>query len=97
MTRRFRTQSGSIYEVDGNRVRRIVRSAISDSERVAQEWREAESVRCAGVGHPIVITWGWGRDEHSSSEKTIQHVVADGDSRLRLTMTTPVAEITDVQ
>jgi hypothetical protein len=85
----YRTKTGSVYEVDGKKIRRVVRSAISASERVSDEWREAESIACDGVGTPLVIVWGLGRDEHSA--KAIQ--VGEGDVPLRTTVTSPVVEI----
>ncbi len=91
----YKTRSGSTYEVCGRLIRRTVRSSISVSERVAEDWREAESISCNGIRHPIVIVWGLGEDEHSSSQDTVRVGVSIGDDDLvvRTTVTTAVIEI----
>lgn len=76
------------------RVRRLHRSTVSRSERVTQEWRDAESVGCLGVGMPLVIWWGRGRDEHSAQAEQVG--VYDGapdEAIQRCTQTTPVKHI----
>lgn len=96
--RAYKTESGSIYYVDGNRILRAHRSQRSNSERLGDDWREAESVTCDGVGHRIMIVWGVGRDEHSDAPGTI--VLgddSDGGIRLRTTFTSPVVEILEQQ
>lgn len=93
MSRYYTTKSGSMYEVIDNRVRRIKRSPASAAERVSEAWREAQAITCDGVGHPLVIVWGFGQDEHSSS--AVQ--VGDGTSVLRTTRTTPVTTIETVR
>lgn len=89
----YKTQSGSVYEVDheANRIRRVERSSKSNSERVAAEWRQAERIECAGIGHPIVVFWGMGRDEHSAALGTPEHL--PDDTILRATETTRVVAI----
>lgn len=91
--KQYTTKSGSIYQVDGTRVRRLVRSAKSHSERVAEEWREAIRVTCKGEGSPLVIFWGVDPDEHSGA--AIQ-VDMGGDTVIRSTVTTPVTNISEV-
>lgn len=95
------TQSGSVYEVEGGRVRRVLRSPVSAAERVGEDWRTPEIIRCDGIGHPLVMVWGTGRDEHSAKAvqlvPTIQlggltAMVIDG-AITRMTQTTPVVEI----
>ena len=94
----YKTKSGSVYHVDGDMVRRIERSARSDSERVSVEWRQAESITVRGVGFPIEIIWGLGADEHSDNGKTLLIGLDDGveQTRLRMTVTTPVVEMIEV-
>lgn len=89
----YKTASGSVYDVDGNMIRRRVRSKISRSERVAEEWREAKEIRYSGLNQPLTIVWGTGRDEHS--ENAIQ--VGDGpdDACVRHTWTTPVVSVVE--
>ncbi len=83
----FKTKSGSVYEVDDNRIRRVERSATSAAERVASEWRTAQMISTPVVGRPVVIVWGTGRDEHSPPG------VPDDESNTRMTETTRVVAI----
>lgn len=83
------TKSGSTYEVDGLKVRRVVRSKLSASERVSEQWREALEITQGGIGHPLVIVWGFGEDDHSKN--AIQ--MGEGGLKMRCTVTTPVVEI----
>ena len=93
--------AGEVFQFDAPeyiRVRRVVRSDISRSERVSNDWRDAESVGCLGVGMPLVIWWGRGRDEHSANAEQIgfsggADVGAPDDAIQRCTQTTPVKHI----
>ena len=87
---RYATSSGSVYDVAGKRVRRVVQSAESVAKRVGEDWRQAVSIQCDGVGHPLTIIWGTGTDEHSPAG-------ADPEANLRATITTPVTEIAIVE
>lgn len=91
---RYKTRSGSTYEVLGFHVRRAVRSSKSKAERVTEEWRVAESVECNGIGHPLV--WGPGRDEHSANADQIGTDGKPDEAITRMTSTTPVIEIEHV-
>ena len=85
---RLVTESGSVYEVDGLNVRRVVRSAASDAERVSGEWRRAVRVDWR-LGESLRILWGAGTDEHSPG--FVRVAVAHGLTAWRLTVTSPVA------
>lgn len=91
---RYRTTSGSIYEVDEvrSRVRQLARSPRSNTNRIASEWRTFQTLVFQGVGNSLVFTWGHGRDQYSAlSDQT--GVDEDGlGSVLRLTRTTAVVE-----
>lgn len=63
--RRLTTENGSQYEICANKIRRVTRGPKSQSERFLRDWREAEAISAEGVGFPIIVTWGTGRDEHS--------------------------------
>lgn len=85
---RLTTASGSVYEVDGLSVRRVVRSAASDAERVTPEWRRAVMVDWR-LGESLRILWGAGTDEHSPALAKI--AAAHGLTAWRMTVTSPVA------
>lgn len=88
---------GEVFQVDAHeyiRVRRVVRSDISRSERVSADWRDAESVGCLGVGMPLVIWWGRGRAEHSENAEQVGLFDDMPDEAVqRCTQTTPVKHI----
>ncbi len=87
-TIRFRTKSGSMYEVCGNRIRRVERSAVSVAERVASEWRTAQSISAPKIGESVEIVWGTGRDRYSPEG------APDDERNTRATITSRVVEIT---
>lgn len=92
----YRTKSESIYDVDGRMVRRRIRGQMSGSKRVSTEWREAASIECRGVGHPLVIVWGLGVDEHSEADTTWKVGLEDTSAtRVRTTITSTVMAIND--
>jgi hypothetical protein len=87
----YRTESGSVYDVEGLSVRRRIRSSVSKSERVSDEWREAQSVDFNGLGRSLIIVWGLGTDEHSANAVQVGD---DSDGvRIRTTITTRVVAI----
>lgn len=90
---RYKTKSGSTYEVVGMLVRRAVRSSASKAERVAEAFRIADSIECKGIGHPLVIVWGTGRDVHSANADQIGTAGQPDEAITRMTQTTPVIEI----
>lgn len=93
----YRTQSGSVYDVEGDMVRRRVRSEKSNSERVSGEWKKAQ-VDWSGIGTSLIIIWGFGKDEQSDSSKTI--IIGDEDTavaRMRTTITSPVVGVDEPQ
>ena len=91
---RYTTASGSVYEISGKRIRRVTRSAISVAERVGAEWREPLEIQAPGIGSPITMIWGTGRDEHSANAEQIGTEFAESDESItRVTQTTPVVEI----
>lgn len=85
----YKTQSGSVYDVEGKMVRRRVRSKVSVAERVSSAWREAESIEYKGLGQPMLIVWGMGQDEHSENAMKI----GEGENVMRTTLTTPIVEV----
>ncbi len=87
---RYTTQSGSVYEVLGVQVRRVLRSRKSGAERVGHDWRTAESVVCKGIGHPLVIVWGTGRDEYSDRALQVGFADSPDATVVRSTQTSPV-------
>ncbi len=99
----YKTESGSTYQVrtavndDGvemTEVRQVVRSSISVAKRVSEDWRPVMSLEAHGIGHPLVMWWGLGRDEHSASADTEQvGSPTEGDTVARCTQTTRVVAI----
>lgn len=88
----FTTKSGSVYEVDGLRVRRLFKGPASpyDVGRVASEWKTASKVEVK-VGKPAVIYWGAGYDEFSGGLDAAMALSPDANSRF--TVTSDVVEI----
>lgn len=83
---RFRTRTGSIYEVDGLRIRKL--HGGSGTKRVTDEWRDFVYTSPIEVGRPVYIHWGTGRDAVSDELGT----PADCDPS-RLTITSVVEEL----
>jgi hypothetical protein len=96
----FQTASGSTYLVDELNllVRRVVRSSGSASERMQPAWKPYVTLGApVTIGKPVVIIWGYGRDERSEFVEAAGDLVGarPGDvvpdeSRTRMTMTSPV-------
>lgn len=95
MSTLYKTKSGSLYEVDGLRVRQRERSDVCSSGRVSSEWREAVDVHCEGVGCSLVIMWGTGRDEHSANAIQVGEEL-EGTMVIRMTTTTSVVAIEEL-
>lgn len=99
---KYRTQSGSIYEVDhvNRQVRSLAKADPARGMRLGHgEWKPFESLDDHGVGHPLYFWWGEGRDEHSHqalqlnrpSKLTLSEEIAK--SVQRCTWTSPVVEV----
>lgn len=90
----FQTLSGSTYLLDEDHllIQRVVRSDVSASERVQATWKPYVALGALiTVGKPVVIIWGYGRDEHSDSVECIGTELPD-EFRTRMTMTSPVTK-----
>lgn len=90
MITRYYTKTGSIYEVDdvAKKIRQVQRSDECKSGRVAAEWRP---YKVAAVLHGcLAISWGTGRDEHSTAADQVGADGAPDASVTRHTHTSPV-------
>lgn len=97
----YKTESGSTYQSrstemhDGTvmtEVRRVVRSELSTAERVSEDWKTVESLEWHGVGHSLVMWWGFEQDEYSV--KAVQRgAPVDGGTVVRCTETTRVVSV----
>ena len=86
--KRYHTASGSIYEVDGLKVRRI-QGGAHYAGRACDETMEAESVTWL-EGGPLMIYWGAGRDKYSPDDGY------PDEGRQRFTTTSKVVKVEDV-
>jgi hypothetical protein len=83
---KYRTKSGSLYEVDveARRVRTL--EGGTGTSRIVQEWRAYDTLELTDDGR-LLIVWGYGRDEVSDQLGTPQ-----GVDPCRMTTTSPVVE-----
>jgi hypothetical protein len=86
--KRYHTKSGSIYEVDGLKVRRVTGGEHYQG-RACDDWLDAQEVR-ATEGLPMYIYWGAGRDEYSPDDG-----LPDAE-RQRFTITSQVVRVEEV-
>ena len=89
---RYTTETGSLYEIDlaNKNVRLVTKSSKSATNRVQYRWRPYEGLACEGIGHPLVISWGLGRDVHSPKATQVGTEGVGDESISRWTHTSPV-------
>lgn len=99
----FRTESGSEYQVEsdaeGNwRVRRVVRSKASRSERVGEDWRPLAAPPRIDTGRSVLFIWASDvplLPETAALLEVMRRQEMDlpADMVSRVTVTTPVVSV----